>query len=262
MNDYKLLLNYLLDRTTLKFLSYNSINTNKPLFIYLPGMDGSGELLDNQTQIWQNFDVRCLYIPPKEIGWEEITEQLVTLIKDELTLHEKRKIYICGESFGACLALKLIEYIPDFIHQVILINSASAFSERPLLNLGTYITNIMSDFVYHHSTLLLLPFLGKLEAIATKEKNKLLRVMQALPPKIVSWRLALLQNFQYQPLISHPRLLIIASAQDQLLPSVAEARKLTQIFPNSQMTILPDSGHCCLLENKVDLYQIIDPCQN
>lgn len=221
-------------------------------------MDGSGELLTSQTQIWQNFDVRCLYIPPKEMNWEEITERLVTLIKNERILHGERKIYICGESFGACLALKLIEYIPDFIHQVILINSASAFNEQPVLRLGTHITKMMSDFVYRNATLLLLPFLAKLEAIAIKEKNKLLKVMQEVPPHIVSWRLALLQTFQYQVVSNYPRLLIIASAQDQLLPSVAEAKKLNQNFPNSQMTILPNSGHCCLLENHVDLYKIID----
>ena len=241
----------------MKFLSSNFIKTDQPLFIYLPGMDGSGELLTSQKQIWQYFDVRCLYIPPKEMGWEEITHKLVTLIKEELTLHGDRKIYICGESFGACLALKLIECIPNFIDQVILINSASGFNERPLLNLGTYITRMMSDFIYRNATFLLLPFLGKLEAITTTEKNKLLKVMQNLPPKIVSWRLSLLQNFQYQPLSFHPPLLVIASAQDQLLPSVAEAKKLTKMFPNSHMTILPESGHCCLLENQVDLYNII-----
>jgi pimeloyl-ACP methyl ester carboxylesterase len=242
----------------LKLLVYQPINTHKPLFIYLPGMDGSGELLASQTQIWQKFDVRCLYIPPKEMNWEEIIDKLVTLIKNELTLHGERKIYLCGESFGACIALKLIARIPDFIHQVILINSASAFNEQPILRLGPYITKMMSDLVYRNATLLLLPFLAKLEAIAIHEKNRLIKVMQQVPPQIVSWRLALLQTFQYQVVSNYPRLLIIASAQDQLLPSVAEARKLNQVFPNSQMTILPNSGHCCLLENQVDLYKIID----
>lgn len=220
-------------------------------------MDGSGELLASQPQIWRNFDVRCLYISPQPMSWAEITQKLILLIQDELTIHGKRRIYLCGESFGACLALQLMKYIPGLIHQVILINSASAFQEQPLLNLGPYITKLMSEFVYRRSTLLLLPFLGNLEAITSKEKKRLLRAMQALPPEVVSWRLALLQEFQYPPSVSHPRFLIIASAQDKLLPSVAEAKKLSQIFPNSQMTILPDSGHCCLLETQVDLYKII-----
>ena len=220
-------------------------------------MDGSGELLEAQTEIWQNFDVRCVYMPPEEIGWQELTERLVTLIKEESTLDRERKIYLCGESFGACLALKLIEIIPHLIQNVILINSASGFKQRPLLNLGTCITAIMSDFVYHNSTLLLLPFLAKLEAITREQVKKLLQSMREVPPKIVSWRLSLLQNFQCNPPQSYPRLLIIASAQDQLLPSVSEAKKLKQMFPDSRMMILPDSGHCCLLETKIDLYKII-----
>ena len=115
----------------------------------------------------------------------------------------------------------------------------------------------MSDFVYQSSTLLLLPFLAKLEAISKEQVNKLLGLMREVPPKIVSWRLSLLQNFHCEPPQSYPRLLIIASAQDKLLPSVSEARKLKQMFPDSTMTILPDSGHCCLLETQVDLYKII-----
>lgn len=252
--DYLITLNY----TALKFLPYCTIDTTKPLFIYLPGMDGSGELLVAQTEIWENFDVRCVYIPPEKLGWQELTDKLVSLIKEELILDGERKIYLCGESFGACLALKSIEFIPHLIDQVILINSASGFKQRPILNLGTYITAIMSDFIYQNSTLLLLPFLAKLEAITKEKVNKLLQLMQEVPPKIVSWRLSLLQNFQYEPPQSHPRLLIIASAEDKLLPSVLEAKKLKQMFPDSEMTILPESGHCCLLEQKVDLYKIIN----
>ncbi|MGL4501138.1 MAG: alpha/beta fold hydrolase, partial [Planktothrix sp.] len=51
--------------------------------------------------------------------------------------------------------------------------------------------------------------------------------------------------------------LVIASGADRLLPSVLEARFLTQALPNAQMVVLPDSGHACLLENDIDLYTLI-----
>ena len=242
--------------TILKFLPF-SIDTTKPLLIYIPGMDGSGRLLQNQKGIWQNFDVRCLNIPSQEIEWEQLTEDLVFLIKEELFRQGKRRVYVCGESFGACLALKLAESIPHLIHQIILINSASAFNKRPLLNLGTYATRFMSDYVYRSCAGLLLPFLTRSSNVSPSQQDKLLAAMEEVPPNIVSWRLTLLDKFTYPSKQLKLPVLIVASAKDQLLPSVAEARKLKQFFFHGQIRILPDSGHCCLLESKVDLSQII-----
>ena len=240
----------------MRFLPYTA-HPIRPLFIYLPGMDGSGELFQHQTKIWQNFDVRCLYLPPQYTNWQELTDSLIHLLKAELSKHHSKKVYICGESFGACLALKLVESVPHLIARCILINSASAFKKIPLLQLGPFVTNVMSEYIYQQATVLLLPFLGKLDAIDSQEKSLLLNVMQAVPPQIVSHRLSLLQNFSYQPFPNHPFIHLVASKEDQLLPSVAEAQKLNNQFSLSKISILPHSGHCCLLEKKVDLYRII-----
>ncbi len=225
-------------------------------------MDGSGDLLESQTHIWEHFDVRCLYLPSEELDWEQITQATVSLIKEELAINGKRKIYLCGESFGGCLALKLIELEPKLFDQVVIINCASAFSQRPLLTLGIFFTEIMSNFAYRYSAILLLPFLGKLGAISKKEKNKLLKVMRNVPPKVVSSRLALLRNFEFEPPQVYPRLLFVAGKQDNLLPSVSEAQRLKQeYFPSAKVAILPNSGHCCLLETDIDLLEIMSEQQ-
>lgn len=222
-------------------------------------MDGSGKLLRSQKSIWENFDVRCVAIPPHYgIQWQDLTEQLIHLIS--LPLKENREIYLCGESFGACLAMKLMEKIPNLFTKVILVNSASAFNQRPWLNLGSYLTQLMPDFVYKGSTLILLPFIAKLEALNLRERQRLLNVMASLPPTIVSWRINLLEKFfvdqdklnQYKN-----EVLIVASGEDNLLPSLQEARRLKSIFTQSKINFLPHSGHCCLLEKQVDLLSLI-----
>ncbi len=50
---------------------------------------------------------------------------------------------------------------------------------------------------------------------------------------------------------------LIGSASDQLLPSVSEVNRLANILPNSQMLVLPYSGHACLLEKEINLYDIL-----
>lgn len=245
----------------MKFLSPLFPKSHQPLLIYLPGMDGSGKLFYPQVQMWDNFDVRCVYLAKtKNVTWENLTEELINLIQRELRLRGKRDIYLCGESFGGCLALKLMEKIPQLLTGVVLVNSASAFAQRSWLNLGSYITEVMPDAVYQPLTLALLPFLAKLEALAKEEKEALLTQMQMIPPSIVSWRISLLKNFSLNvdKLINFPQpVLIIASEEDKLLPSTEEAKRLTRIFPHSKMSILTHSGHCCLLEKNIDLYPII-----
>ena len=47
-----------------------------PLFIFLPGMDGTGELLYLQTEDLQHsFDLRCLVIPSSDTSsWEQLAD--------------------------------------------------------------------------------------------------------------------------------------------------------------------------------------------
>ncbi len=189
-----------------------------------------------------------------------LTDKVINLINEELKNYQQKQVVICGESFGGCLALNLIAKVPDLFSQIILINPASSFYQRSWLNLGSYITQVLPYSFYANLTFVLLPFLAKLEALDFPERKALLSAMQSIPPKVVSERINLINNFTLEPNLirsfSKP-VSLIASGEDRLLPSVEEVYRLQQFFPRSEVKILPDSGHCCLLEKKVDLTEII-----
>jgi len=44
--------------------------------------------------------------------------------------------------------------------------------------------------------------------------------------------------------------LVVASARDRLLPSLAEAGRLVALIPGALRIVLPESGHTALLESK------------
>jgi hypothetical protein len=49
------------------FLAPKRLQPQYPLFVFLPGMDGTGQLLRSQTAgLEVAFDVRCLAIPPDD----------------------------------------------------------------------------------------------------------------------------------------------------------------------------------------------------
>ncbi|OKH22828.1 alpha/beta hydrolase [Hydrococcus rivularis NIES-593] len=257
----------------LSFITPTPIQPELPLFIFLPGMDGTGQLYQRQAdRLAKFFDIRCLAIPPDDMNdWDGLAKKTVALIKNELLNRQRDRdgkssyasphpVYLCGESFGGCLALKLVLEAPKLFDRLILVNPSSSFNRRPCLSWGIQITHSMPDFLHPVSALALLPFLASLERMSSGDRMALLRAMNSIPPHVVSWRLSLLKNFAVAEndlrRIAQPTLLI-ASTGDRVLPSVEEAKRLDSFLPNTQTVILPDSGHACLLETNIYLDEIL-----
>ncbi|MGB3616045.1 MAG: alpha/beta hydrolase [Elainellaceae cyanobacterium] len=232
-----------------------------PLFIFLPGMDGTGELLYLQTESLQgSFDVRCLVIPSSDVSnWEQLADSVTMLIEQELA-ENPRKVYLCGESFGGCLAQKVATRSPHLIDRLVLINPASSFQHRPVLAWGAQLTQYVPDVIYRTSCAGLLPFLAHLDRLDNHDRSELLRAMRSVSRDGAAWRLSLLRLFdvtdQQLQRLNFP-VLVVASVCDNLLPSLAEAERLVDVLPEAQMHILVESGHTCLLEHGVNLSEIL-----
>lgn len=247
---------------SVSFINPREDKQDVPLFVYLPGMDGTGELLKAQSDnLAANFDLRCLSIRTDNYStWQDLARDTVKLINSELVNRANQEVYLCGESFGGCLAIKTALAAPSIITKAILVNPASCFNQLPILSWGSNITSIIPSWVHRYSAVGLLPFLARLNRISDCDRDRLVESMKSLPPEVVSWRLSLLRNFKVLDeelrSLNIPSL-IIAGGADGLLPSVEEARKLTYLLPQGQMTVLPQSGHACLLETEIDLHKIL-----
>lgn len=244
------------------FIDPQKTNPDAPLFVYLPGMDGTGKLLQSQSNnLVANFDLRCLSIRTDNYStWQDLARDTVKLIKLELAGKTNQEVYLCGESFGGCLALKTALAAPAIVTKLILVNPASCFNQLPILSWGADITSLLPSWVHRYSAAGLLPFLAQLNRINDCDRDRLIESMKSIPPHVVSWRLSLLRDFKVlDEELRSLRIpsLIIAGAADDLLPSVQEAQKLFSLLPQSQMTVLPYSGHACLIETDVNLYQIL-----
>ncbi|WP_445638279.1 Alpha/beta hydrolase [Nostoc sp. DSM 114161] len=244
------------------FLTPKRLQPEYPLFVYLPGMDGTGQLLRSQTAgLEVGFDVRCFAIPRKDLtSWDVLANSVLDLIHAELEKSSHRPVYLCGESFGGCLAMKVAIKAPQLFKRIILINPASAFHLRPFLNWASQITYLVPSGLYDVGALGLLPFLASLPRISRSDRHELLRTMRSVPPETVHWRLSLLREFEIDEeklrQLKQP-VLLIAGGSDRLLPSVTEAKRLGNIIPNTEIVVLPECGHACLLEQDINLYEIL-----
>lgn len=234
---------------------------HKPLFVFLPGMDGTGTLLRSQIdRLLPWFDIRCVAISPKNMtGWEPLARQVSQLIKQEIG-NRRRIVYLCGESFGGCLAMKVLTQSPYLFSRVILVNPASSFRRLPWMQLGSLVTRRLPNLAYRYSARGLVPFLIEPFQVARRDREALETAMGSVPAKTAAWRMGLLGSFDVERLplerMMHP-VLLIAGSNDRLLPSEREAKSLKARFPNAQLTILPGSGHACLLERGINLQKIL-----
>jgi pimeloyl-ACP methyl ester carboxylesterase len=239
---------------------------NAPLFIYLPGGDGTGQLFHRQLEgLEKAFDIRCLEIPPNDLsGWDQLVEKVVALIEDEVRESPRSSVYLCGESFGGCLALKIVLHSPHLFDHLVLVNSASAFKRRSWLYWFSFLARPVPEPLYHAFWLWFLPILASLGRMEAEDRRALLNAVQLMTQETSAWRVVLLREFEMsddQLSQIHIPTLIIASGRDNVLPSVGEADRLCYLLPHAHKYVLPDSGHACLLEADVNLYEILQTNQ-
>lgn len=272
-----------------RLLTPRPVRSGQPLFIFLPGMDGTGTLLRSQLdRLVPWFDIRCVAISNQDnIDWEPLARQISDLIESALAADSsknsgknsskkraqphpnpkegasqgrRRAVYLCGESFGGCLAMQVLSLSPHLFDRVILVNPASSFRRLPWMQLGSMITRQLPDLAYRYSARGLVPFLIEANRVPKRDQVALEKAMGSVPAKTAAWRMLLLSRFEAERLplerMNQP-VLLIAGGQDKLLPSIREARSLQRRFPNAQLTILPNSGHACLLEWDVNLPKIL-----
>jgi pimeloyl-ACP methyl ester carboxylesterase len=248
----------------MQLVNLHLIDRQRPNLLYLPGLDGTGKLFYRQhPDLVHHFNLLALRLSsnPLPPTWKAIAKVLHQLIKKN---NVATPLYLCGESFGGCLALVYSCQYPQDIAKLILINPATAFHRRPWLQWGIPFHHWLPSQFQNLTTLTGLPFLAAVDRLELGDRQQLLNAMRSIPPAIVAERLTLLQNFgkeQINPRQILAPTLILASQRDLLLPSVEEAQSLQGQMINAKIRLLPNSGHACLLEKELSLGKILKSAQ-
>lgn len=224
----------------------------RPLLLYLPGMDGTGDLFYRQAQaLQQEFRIRPLSLNHPESGesWEALADWVGSQLEEGGT-------YLCGESFGACLALQVATRWPQQCRGLILVNPASSLRRGPWWMAGRFLLPFLPQGLYRQLSERGLGFLAELSQMEPEDREQLRQAVHSVDQEVAAHRLALLGSFAVDelPLESLPLpTLLVAGGRDRLLPSVNEVRRLAERLPQVQVEISPYSGHACLLERQMNL---------
>eukprot|EP00850_Spirogloea_muscicola_P017443 SM000150S01702 [mRNA] locus=s150:170806:176778:+ [translate_table: standard] len=242
----------------------------RPLLVYVPGMDGTGQTVRPQLTGLNDagYDIACIYLPSNDRStWAELVAAAVPLLRKEALIGgsgKQRSVTLLAESFGSCLALRIARAAPDLISRMVLINPATGFKNgNPLISFCAW-TGLLAafpDVLYGTAQDVLLPLMVKRNRVSRTSNEDLLSPVDFVPSACAAWRLAMLNDeagLEEQDLAEiKTSTLLIASCKDRVLPSMAEGARLQRLLGSARRYLLPESGHTALLEDDIDIANIM-----
>ncbi|KAG9152580.1 hypothetical protein Leryth_022963 [Lithospermum erythrorhizon] len=264
-------------------LSCGSPLKDSPLLFFLPGMDGLGMgLILHHKALGKVFRVWCMHIPVYDrTPFEELVQFAERTIRAEHELCPEKPIYLVGDSFGGCLALAVAARNPSIDLVAILANPATSF-DRSQLQPFFPLLELMPDQLHATVPYLLSSIMGdpvKMAMVNIDSTNPSGAVLEQLsnnltgllprlsvmadiiPRESLLWKLKQLKSAaSYANARLHAvtaEVLVIASGNDNMLPSGDEAKRLLKSIKNCKVRIFKDNGHTILLEDGVNLLTIM-----
>jgi len=229
----------------------------KDHLVLVPGIDGTGKLFYRQIP---RLEERFTVTPIRLRDDAQTMDDLVSDLHDEIArvAADGRRVSLLGESFGGALTLSYAVRHPERVERLVVLNSFAHFESTARLWLGYQLLRatpwrmmrIVRQLNAHrmHSP--------QTEPAEIKRFHELMRA--ATRTGYLS-RMRILRNYDIRDelrSIAAP-VLYLAADRDTLVPSVEQARLMSERTPAATMRILPGHGHSCLIAPDMDLAAIV-----
>ncbi|MBI2537291.1 MAG: alpha/beta fold hydrolase [Gemmatimonadetes bacterium] len=194
---------------------------------------------------------------PESYFMAEYADDLAALLD---ALHIQRAV-VCGLSMGGYVAFELVRRHPDRVRALILANTrADPDDEAGKRRRGDMIALVEREGPAALADVLLPQLLAPANLAAMPHVAQHLRAMIAGSPVkgVVGALRAMRDRADATPLLGEIRVpaLVIAGPEDRLIPPAA-SRKLADAIAGAQLTLIPDAGHLCPLEQPVATSRVI-----
>ena len=225
--------------------------------VLVPGIDGTGKLFYKQIpSLEQQFTVTAMQLRDNAASMEELVGDL----HEELTrVAGDRRVTLLGESFGGALTLSYAIAHPERIERLVILNSFAHFGSQARLWLGYH---LLRATPWGMIRILRQLNARRMHSPQTDrdEIRRFYELMRSSTREGYLSRMRILRNYDIRdqlPSIAAP-VLFLAADRDTLVPSVEQARLMSELTPAATMQILQGQGHSCLIAPDLDLAAILD----
>jgi pimeloyl-ACP methyl ester carboxylesterase len=236
--------------------SLDPIGKGPPL-VYLPGLDGSGELLFAQEEeLGASYRIhRVRYRSEGEFTYDDLVRDVVEVLDEA----DVERATIVAESFGGTIGLHLAIAYPERVERLLVLNSFARFSNRRFLRWGGILIRHAPPKIVHAVRYAIdTPTLALLEHIPKDRRKVFLDVARRQPLCGYARRIELIDHLDLAKSldgISVPTL-VVTGESDRVVPSAA-SRELARLIPGATLRTLPGVGHAALMTPGVSLLEIL-----
>jgi 3-oxoadipate enol-lactonase len=230
----------------------------KESLILVPGIDGTGQLFYRQIPtLERRFSVTATRLRDDV----DTMEALVADLDAEIARQAPGggRVTLVGESFGGALSLSYALAHPERVERLVILNSFAHFGSQARLWLGYHLLRAtpwgMMRIVRQINA-------RRMHSRGT-ERDEIRRfhdLMRATTREGYLSRMRILRNYDIReqlPALAVP-VLYLAADGDTLVPSVEQARLMSNLTPSATMRVLEGHGHSCLIAPDMDLAVILD----
>ncbi len=223
-----------------------SIQGQGPAVAYVPGIDGSGEmLLGTANRIEQHFTlVRFRYLSQGEDSYAALASSIAEKIKAE----GLDPCILLAESFGGAVAFQAALDHPKAFCALLIVNSFVYFRRRFRLSLARLTAPLVPQICFHGGRKLFAPW----SLFGNRRDPKALAAFRAHCGTYFDQgyrrRLKMIEGVDLRPRLGQVQqpVLLVASDRDKIVDSVSSAREMLAALPHAEMEIAKGGGHLIL----------------
>lgn len=229
----------------------------KDHLVLVPGIDGTGLLFYRQIPaLERQFEITTTRHRDDARSMEDLVEDLDREIERAAA---GRPVTLLGESFGGALTLSYALSHPERVERVVILNSFAHFGSQARLWLGYHLLRAtpwgMMRIIRQLNA-------SRMHSPQTEreEIDRFHELMRATTREGYLSRMRILRDYDIRDQLPSLRVpaLYLAADLDTLVPSVEQARLMSELTPTATMRVLEGHGHSCLIAPDLDLAAILD----
>ena len=217
-----------------------------PAVAYVPGIDGSGELLlETAARIAERFTLlRFRYLAEGEDSYPFLAASIIQEVKAQ----GFERCILLAESFGGAVAFQAALGFPETVCALLIVNSFVHYRRRFRLGLARLTAPLVPKFCFHKGRKLFAPW----SLFGKRRDPEALAAFRAHCGTYFDAgyrrRLRMIQGLDLRSRLGQVRqpVLLVVSDQDRIVDSLRSGREMAEALPQAELEIAKGGGHLIL----------------
>lgn len=220
-------------------------------------MDGTGKLFYRQLPLLEKSYTVATYALRDDAASIDVLADDLRQVIEQAAPGERRAIVI-GESFGGAISLTAALTYPENVSALVILNSFPYFGPQCRLRLAIASLKMIPWGAMQFVRRVTASRLHSRHTHQTEMKRFLELTALATRAGYLN-RLQILKAYDVRERLRNIRCptLFLAADQDHLIPSVVQARLMSERVPNATVRVLSGHGHICLIAPDLSLHDIL-----